>query len=168
MFTKLGGVLDDFVTLGPIGVGDCLEHAHETRTVVAIVGGEVGPSENRLTRWQQEHRHGPAAAAGHHLDRGHVDLVEIGPFLAIHLDAHEVLVHDLGNRWVFERLVLHDMAPVAGGITDAEENQFVFHFCPLKCFRTPGIPIYGVMGMLQEVRASLVDEPVRHEIGVPH
>ncbi|MBC8153049.1 MAG: thioredoxin domain-containing protein, partial [Bacteroidetes bacterium] len=40
------------------------------------------------------------------------------PFLAIHLDADELLVHRRCDRGVLERLVLHHVTPVAGGVAD--------------------------------------------------
>ena len=47
---------------------------------------EVGPAVERAAVGRQEDGHRPAAAAGHRLDRRHVDLVEVRPLLAIDLD----------------------------------------------------------------------------------
>ena len=49
----------------------------------------VRAAVERLQVGRQKHRHRPAAAAGHHLHRVHVDLIEVGPLLAIDLDADE-------------------------------------------------------------------------------
>ena len=52
------------------------------------------------------------------MQRAHVDLVDVGPLLAIDLDADEQLVHHVGNASVLETLVRHDVTPVARGIAD--------------------------------------------------
>jgi hypothetical protein len=59
--------------------------------------------------------HGERPAAGplrEHLVRELIDLVEIRPLLAIHLDVDEQAIHHLGHRRVLEGLVRHDVAPV--------------------------------------------------------
>ena len=55
---------------------------------------EVRAAVERPAVRGQEHGHRPAAAAGHRLDRAHVELVEVRALLAIHLDRHEMLVED--------------------------------------------------------------------------
>ena len=57
---------------------------------------------------------------------------------------------------------LHDVAPVAGGIADAEEDGFIFRLGLFEGFRAPGIPVDGVVGVLEEVGAGLVGESVGH------
>jgi hypothetical protein len=52
------------------------------------------------------------------------------------------------------------MAPVAGGIADAEKDRLIFPSGLLKGLLSPGMPLYGVMRVLQEVRAGFVDETV--------
>ncbi len=49
--------------------------------------------------------------------------VEVGTLLAIDLDRHEVGVEVGGRRLVLERLPLHDVTPMAGGIADGEEDR---------------------------------------------
>ena len=51
--------------------------------------------------------------------------VEVGPLLAVHLDADEVLVHQRRGRLVLERLALHHVAPVAGRVADAEQDRLL-------------------------------------------
>ena len=50
---------------------------------------EVGAAEERPPVGREEHRHRPAAAAGHGLDRVHVDRVDVGALLAVDLDVDE-------------------------------------------------------------------------------
>ena len=66
----------------------------ESGHAVAVLRREVGAAVERHALRGEEHRHGPAAVARHGLHRLHVDLVHVGPLLAIHLDVDEVLVHE--------------------------------------------------------------------------
>jgi len=52
------------------------------------------------------------------------------------------------------------MTPMAGRIPNADQNRFVFCFCTLQGFFAPRIPIDRVVGVLEEVRASFVDESI--------
>ena len=52
------------------------------------------------------------------------------------------------------------MTPVAGRITDAEEDGFVLPLGPAQCLFSPGIPVHRVMRMLQKIGTGLMDEPV--------
>ena len=45
-------------------------------------------------------------------------------------------------------------------VADTEQDWFVLLLRLLQGFFAPRIPIYRVMGVLQEVRAGLVDEPI--------
>jgi hypothetical protein len=50
---------------------------------------------------------------------------------------------------------------MAGRVSDAEEDGLVLLLSPVQSFLSPWIPIHRIMGMLQEVRARLMDQPVR-------
>ena len=129
---------------------------------VAIVGREVGSAVKRLAVGKQENSHRPAAAAGHDLHGVHVDLVEIGTLFAIHFDADEVVVHQLRDGLVFERLVLHHVTPVTGGVSDAEQDRFVFLLSTQQGFLGPGMPVHGIVCVLKQIRAGFVDEAIWH------
>ncbi len=99
------------------------------------------------------------------LERGHVDLVDFRPLLAIDFDVHEELVHERGRRLVFEAFVRHDMAPMAGGVSDGEQDRFVGALGLGKSLRRPRPPVNRVILVLDEVRTGLVGKTVfRHEI----
>jgi hypothetical protein len=49
---------------------------------------------------------------------------------------------------------------MTGGITDGEEDRLVFFFGFLKRFLAPGIPVYRIPGVLQEVRTFFVDQVI--------
>src|SRR2546430_6004300 len=42
--------------------------------------------------------------SGHHLHGGHIDMIDVRPLFAVHLDVDEVPVHERGDRFVFEAL----------------------------------------------------------------
>ena len=63
---------------------------------------------------------------------------------------------------VFEGLALHDVAPVAGGVADAEEDGLVFRAGFFEGFGAPREPVDGIVGVLEEVGAGLVGESVGH------
>ena len=56
---------------------------------------------------------------------------------------------------ILKRFMGHDMAPVAGGIPDGEEDGFMFFCCAAEGLISPRVPVHGIMGMLLQVRALL-------------
>ncbi len=156
------GLLLDLVAPGAVGIGDGGEHAGQPRHAVAILGREVRAAEEGLEARGQEDGHRPSARAGHRLHGGHVDVVEVGPLLAIDLDRDEVLVHLRGDGGVLERLALHDVAPVARGVADREEDRPILGAGALERLGAPWVPVDGVVGVLEQVGARLGREAVRH------
>ncbi len=129
-----------------------------------VVEGKVRSSEKGTPVGHQEHRHRPAAVSGHRLHGLHVDAIEVGALFAIDFDVDEVVVHEAGGLVVLERLVRHDVAPVARGVADAQKNRFVLALRSLERFRSPRVPVDGVPGVLEEIGAGLVGEAVRHGV----
>ena len=160
---QLAGLALDVVAARPIGIRHRLEHAGEARHPMAILGRKVRPAEEWFQLGGQEDAHRPAPGAGHGLNGGHVDVVEVGALFAVHLDRHEMLVHERGNVRVLERLALHDVAPVAGRVADREEDRPILVARPFERLSPPGIPVDRVVGVLEEVRARLSGEAVGHE-----
>jgi len=154
LFGDLPGLVFQVVPFFVIDRHDLTDQLHE------MILGEIGPPVKGLEVGRQEYGHGPAAAAGHHLHRFHVDAIQVGPFLAIDLDADEVLVHELGHVDMFEDLVLHHMAPVARRIPDRKENGLVFGARPGQGFFAPGVPIQGIVGVLLQVDRGFIDQVV--------
>ena len=127
--------------------------------------GEVGPAVERLAGRGQEEAHRPATLAGEGLHGIHVQRVEVGPFLAVHLDGHETGVQLRGRGRVTERLVRHHVAPVAGRVADRQEDRPIQARRPLQRLRAPGEPVDRVVGVLQEVRAGLRGQAVGRAAG---
>ena len=82
----------------------------------------VRAAVERLAGRGEEAGHRPAALPGQRLGGGHVDRVDVGPLLAVDLDGDEAGVDLRGGGGVVERLVGHDVAPVAGGVADGSST----------------------------------------------
>src|SRR2546426_5383152 len=92
---------------------------------VPLDGGKVGAAVERLAVGGEEAGHRPAAVARHRLHGLHVDLVDVGSLLAVHLHAHEVAVHEGRDLRGLERLALPHVAPVGRPVADPEEQGVV-------------------------------------------
>ena len=158
---RVSGVHDVLAALAP-GRVDGLEEAGEAGTSVGILRWEIGAPEEGLAVRRQEERHGPAALAGEGLHGGHVDAVDVGTLLAVDLDVDEVLVHDVGGLARLEGFVGHDVAPVAGAVAHRKEDGLVLGAGLLEGLIAPGVPVDGVLGVLQQVGAGFVREAVWH------
>jgi len=121
---------------------------------------EVRSAVEGPTFGRQEDRHRPAAPTGHCLDGRHVELVDLGPLLAVDLDRHEVAVELGGRRLVLEALALHDVAPMAGGVADRQEDRLSLRARGRERGLSPRVPVDGIVGVLEQVRARLVGEAV--------
>ncbi len=87
-------------------------------------------------------------------------LVEVGPFLPVNLDADEGRIEDPGGLFVGEGLPLHDVAPVAGRVADGQEDGLVLAPGPFEGLVPPGVPIHGIVRVLEEVRAFFAGQAV--------
>ena len=148
------------VGLVAVCLRDREQQAREAGHAVAVLGRKVRATVERLAVRREEDRHRPAAVAGEHLHGVHVDVVDVRAFLAVDLDADEVLVHHPRDVGVLERLAFHDVAPVAGGVADAEQDRLVLAPGALERLGAPRVPVDRVVGVLAEIRARLVDQPV--------
>ena len=136
------------------------QHLREARDPVARLGREVRAGVERLAVGRHEDRRRPAAGAGHPDRRLHRHRVDVGPLLAVDLDVHEELVHERGRRLALERLVRHDVAPVARAVADRDEERLVLGPGALERLVAPLVPVDRVLGVLEEVRRRRRREPV--------
>ena len=100
-----------------------------------------------------------------HLHRVHVDLVDIRPLFPVDLDAHKVRVHQFGDVGILKGFMRHDMAPMAGGVADGDEERLVLSLGFGERLITPRVPINRVIGMLAQVEAGLGGKAVWHQVG---
>ena len=155
-----GRLLRDVVAAVAVRLGDRAEHLLERRHAVPRLRREVGAAEERLAVGREEHRHRPAALPRQRDDGVHVHRVDIGPLLAIDLHADEEVVHQPRGRLVLERLALHHVAPVAGGVADREQQRLVLRAGARERLVAPRQPVDRVARVLEEIRARLLREPV--------
>jgi hypothetical protein len=90
-------VLQDLFFARSVSSRNRFEDSRKTGTAVSILGRKIRSAEDRFSRRQQKNGHRPAAASGHHLNRSHVNLVEIRPFFTIDFDVYKVVVHESGD-----------------------------------------------------------------------
>jgi hypothetical protein len=105
--------------------------------------------------------------AGHRLHRLHVDGVDVRALLAVDLHVHEVLVHVRRGLVVLERLVRHDVAPVAGGVADRQQHRHPAPLGLLEGLRAPLPPVDRVVLVLEQVRAGGGRKAVGHVEHLP-
>ena len=146
------------------GVDHRFHHHPEARHPAPLVGREVGAAVEGHAVGVAEDRHRPAAVAGHRLHRLHVEGVDVGALLAVDLDVDEVLVHVGGGLGVLEGLVLHHVAPVAGGVADREQDRAVLVAGAGQRLLAPRVPVDRVVAVLKQVGAGLPRRAVRHEL----
>ena len=142
------GFGDEFFRLVSPCRGDGGEDRGKAGTALAILGGEISAAVERLEVGGEPGRERPAAPPCHRLNVGHVHLIDVGALLAVDLDGDEVGVEQRGDGGVFKRFVGHDVAPVAGGVADAQEDRFLLGACAGKSGLTPRQPVHGVVGVL--------------------
>ena len=148
--------------LGALAVSLCHadQNALEGRQPVPVLRRKIGAAEKRSAAGGEKHRQRPAAAPGKSLDRVHIDLVEVGTLLAIDLDRHEQLVHHPRGFRVLERFPLHHVAPMAGRVADRQQDRLVFGLGARQRLLTPRIPVHGIVRVLAQIRALLIDETI--------
>ena len=103
-----------------VGPGDGTQHVGKAGSAVSRLRREIGPAPERVAVGRQKHRHRPAALLAEGMQGRHIDLIDIGPLLAIDLDVDEELVHDGGDGRILEAFMGHHMAPMAGGVADRQ------------------------------------------------
>ncbi len=105
------------------GPADLREDIHKRRPAVQRGRREIGAAVEGLQVRRQPHAHRPPAGAGGGLHERHVDAIDVGPLFAIDLDRNEEVVEHAGHPDALERLPLHHVAPVTGGVADGEKDR---------------------------------------------
>lgn len=98
-----------------------------TASLCSLAGGPrpVCSSKDWFQLWCDKDVEWPASSACCSLDEVHILPVDIWSFFAINLDWDEILIEQLSYSRVVKGLVGHDMAPMAGGVPNADEEQSV-------------------------------------------
>ena len=69
------------------------------------------------------------------------------------------------DRGVLERLALHHVAPVAGGVADRDEQRLLLIARASQRLLAPRVPVDGVVLVLEQVGGGLVGEAIRPSVG---
>src|SRR5258708_9320033 len=144
---------------------DLSQHVHKARAAIARGLGEVSAAPDRLAIAVEKHGQRPPAVFAKMVQGRHVDLVDVGPLLAVDFDVDEQLVHDGSDPFVFEAFMRHDMAPVAGCVADREQDRLVALLGFAERVRTPRPPVDRIGLVLQQIRARLMGEAVLAQVG---
>ena len=133
-------------------LGDLFKQVQKAGTAVFAFRRKISTPIKRLEFRREKTIQRPAATAGGGLHEGHVNLVHVRAFFAVHLDAHEMFVEIRGHGFVLEGFSLHDVAPMAGRVADAQKNRPVFLPRPGERLFAPRVPVHRVVLVLEQVR----------------
>ena len=94
------------------------------------------------------------------MQRGHVDVVDVRPLLAVDFDVDEAAFISAAVSAFSNDLVRHHMAPVAGGVADREQDRAVAPLGLGERLGAPGAPVHGIMRVLQQIGRGLLAEQI--------
>ena len=154
------GVLLDLVGFLAIDPRDFIQYTDECGSPVALLLGEIGAAPERLGVRGEEHGERPAALLAELVQRAHIDRVDVGTLLAVDLDVDEQFVHHPRRRLVLEALMRHDVAPMAGGIADREQDRLARRPRLFERRLAPRAPMHGIVLVLEEIGARFLAEAV--------
>ena len=158
---EISGGVQDVATPRFPKLADVLEDLHQARPTVTAIGRKIGSAVKRFQLRRKKNVERPAALSAHGLNERHINLVHVRALFAVHFDADKMFVQELRRRFVLKRLALHDVAPMAGGVADAEENGFVLVARFGEGRLTPGKPIHRIVRVLEQVRGLLAGQMIR-------
>ena len=139
---------------------DLAEHVGEAGAAPGGHAREVRPAEDGLEVGREDHGERPARRLAEARDGVDEERVEVGAGLAVDLDGDEARVEEARGVVVLEGLLLHHVAPVAGGVAHGDEDEAALATRPLEGLGAPRVPVDGVVRVLLQVRARLPDEVV--------
>jgi hypothetical protein len=154
------GVVGDLLGLVPVDAGDLAQHLGETGPAIAGCRREVGAAPERPRVAVEEHGERPTALLAERMQGAHVDGVDVGALLAVNLDVDEEVVHDGRSGRILEALVRHDVAPVAGGVADREQDGLARLLGLGQRLGAPRPPMHGIVLMLEQVRTGLAGQAI--------
>ena len=71
-----------------------------------------------------------------------------------------MLIEQRRDLFILEALMLHHMAPVTGTVSHGQKDRLIPLARNPKRFVSPGIPVDRVRGVLLQVRAGFLRQPV--------
>ena len=92
-----------------------------------------------------------ATLADGRLNESHVNLIDVRPLFAIDFDTDEMSIKKVRDGIVFKRFAFHHVTPMAGRVTDAQEDGSIFAARFRKGVLSPSVPIHRIELMLEQV-----------------
>ena len=154
-------VLGDLFRLFAPEPRDLLQDATKSGSAVTVRRGEVRAPQEHFTGGRQERRERPAAFPG---ERPHLSLVatiHFGVLVPVDLDRDEILGEQARDLRVDVRPLVHDVAPVAPGGSDVEQDRAAGPLGELERFGAPRMPVDRLFGGAAEVRRAAFRQSTR-------
>src|SRR5579863_5412276 len=122
MAGKTPGLLLDLCVPFLIRTSHTRQHLLPGRAVIDRPRREIGPAIEGPSVGSEEYIQRPAATAGDRLYGFHIDVIQIRPLFPVDLDVDKMLIHEPRGIGILKAFSFHDMAPVTGRITDADQD----------------------------------------------
>jgi len=148
------GALSHVVGLVAVERGHVGEDAAEGRLIQPVFLGQIAGDEIGIALGVEEEVERPAALVTHGIGGGLVKLIEIGALEPVGDHRNEILVDLLGDFGIGEALPVHHMAPMAGGVTQGQEDGLSFLFGLGQDVVAPYPPRHGIVLVRQEIGAG--------------
>ena len=158
-----GLALDVAAALGK-GLCNRLEDLRKRGHARSRLRRKVGTTVEGTPVGCQPDRHRPATMPRQANDGLHEDRIDIGPLLTIDLDVDVEAVHHRCRCRVLERLVRHHMAPVTGGIANAQQDRHIALACLGEGLVAPRLPVDRIVHVLPQIRRRLGGKAVGHTV----
>ncbi len=156
---RFGGLECLFAFLVPI-IRDCGQDLRKARSPITGIRREIRAAPERLSVRRQEHGQRPATLLAQQLKRMLVYGIDIGAFLPVDLHVDIKVVHLRRDFVVFEAFMRHDVAPVAGGVADRQQDGLVLVPRGGEGLRPPAVPVHRIVGMLQKIGTGFFGQAV--------
>jgi hypothetical protein len=160
LFCRSGCDIFDFLSAFLPSCRELCQETDEPDATTPRVQREIRATVEGTAIRGEKYRHRPPAMPRHPLHGCHIDFINVGAFLPVDFDCDVPIVEQLGDLLIFKGLMLHDMTPVAGCVTNGQENRDIQLLRKGQRFFAPWPPINRVVGMLPQIRRLFVDEAI--------
>jgi len=140
-----GGRLLSIFTAAAPDLGHRLEHARKAGPPVTVLRRKIAPAVVGAPIGSEESREWPSPLPADRRNRRLVARVHVGALVAVHLHGHKLPVDERRDLFIFIRLAVHHMAPVAPHRPDVEQHRLVFSLGAGKGLLAPGVPVHWLM-----------------------
>src|SRR4051812_15505989 len=142
------------------GVGDGKQHTSKTGSALHVVRGKVGTAVKRAPIWREKTGQRPATLSSNGLHCDLIAAVDVRALVTVNFDRDETIVDNLRGLWIFVRLAIHHMTPVAPDGADVEQDGLVLPLGRLERLFAPFVPLNGLVHGRAQVRGRSVRKGV--------